>query len=497
MEMTPLFGTLKALARILRPEMRKLHAERRAARNSLSVHPENDSLDRHLEDALARLGSIDKNQEFWRKLLTGIGAAYTRPEYFEFPQVRKWLSDDRVKIDYKNLARNRFIGKDVDNNTLDRIREKYTEETGANVHGATYAISVVLAVLHASIRTVLSSGENVTIDIIKDSHTDTVEEIRGHSQEIKNELRRLSPQEDPLHGETLRKDLERIIKQRAIPGINATDEIEALIVRVQDGGSLSRAPMSDKAEAYYWAARILALDEKKADQVRSHLNLYKKILPHHDPSKAVYIEAWLDEAAGRTQDAIKILSALDTSDARTSLLTLLSKRDGNASALDWLANNEPYAHTLLSPAGWRNAAGMMAKEGRWQEAIDLLSNLPEKIFTSFPDLFFVKGLLHASFLLPELIRPRLFGQFYVNFKADAQEGRAATEHRTQAVQAFRQARTLLLELGAEERVHGCEYHLMWIRLTDSQQQDTALGELKEKMKDEAICSIHVGHSAKF
>ena len=484
MEITSLSAALKALARMMGPEIRKLRAERRAAQAPFSVRPENDSLDQHLEAALARLGSIDNNQEFWRKLLTGVGAAYMRPEYFEFPKVRKWLSDDQVKIDFKNLARNRFIGKNVDNNTLDRIRKKYTEETGANVHGATYAIAVVLAVLHASIRAVLSSGENVTLDIIKDSHTDTVEKIRGHSQEIKNELRRLSPQEDPLHGETLRKELERIIKRRAIPGINAADEIEALIAKIQNEGSLARAPVSDKAEVYYWAARILALDEKKVDQARSYLHSYTNALPHYDTHKVRYIEAWLHEAEGHRQDAIKIFSDLNTPDSRTSLLILLAKRDGNAVALDWLAENKPYTETLLSPAGWRNAAGMMAEEGRWQEAIDLLSNLTEEIFTSFPDLFFVKGLLHASFLLPKPVRPRLFGQSYVDFKADAQEGKAATEHRTQAVLAFQKARKLLLELEVEERALGCEYHLMWIRLTDSQQQDAALIELKEKMKDE-------------
>ena len=483
MEITAVPAALKALARVMGPEIRKLRAERRAAQAPISVRPENDSLDKQLEDALARLGSIDENQEFWQKLLAEIGAAYTRPVYFEFSQIRNWLSDEQVKSDLKNLARERFIGKNTDNDTLNRIREKYTEMTGVGAYGATYAIPVVLAVLHASVRATLSPSANTITDIMRDAHTDTVEKISEHSQEIKDELRRLSPQEDPLHGETLRKGLERIIKRRAIPGIDAADEIEALIAKIQDEGSLARAPVSDKAEVYYWAARILALDEKKVDQAKSHLHSYKNALPHYDAHKVRYIDAWLHEAEGRTQDAIKIFSDLNTPDARTSLLILLDKRDGNAAALDWLAANK-HTETLLSPAGWRYAAGMMAEEGRWQESIDLLKNLSEEVFVSFPDLFFVKGLLHASFLLPELVRPRLFGQSYVDFKADTQEGEAATEHRTQAVQALQQARTLLLELEAEERAHGCEYHLMWIRLTDLQQQDTALVELKEKMKDE-------------
>ena len=499
MEITPISAALKALARMVWPEMRKLHAERREAQAPSPIRPENDSLDKQLEDALVRLGSIDDNQEFWQRLLVEIGASYTRPVYFEFPQIRKWLSDEQVKSDLKSLARERFIDKKTGNDTLNRIREKYTEITGVGDYGATYAIPIVLAVLHASVRATLSPSANILADLVKDAHADTVEKLGEQPQAIESverQLQRLSPQDDALHGEVLHEELDRIIKRRAIPGIKAADEIEALIAKIQDDGSLARATVSKKAEVYYWAARILALDEKKASRARSHLNLYKKILPHHDPSEVTYIEAWLHEAEGHRQDAITIFSDLNTPDARTSLLILLAKRDGNAAALDWLAENKPYAETLLSPAGWRYAAGMMAEEGRWQEAIDLLNNLSEDVFVSFPDLFFVKGLLHASFLLSEPVRPRLFGPFYIDFKAEAQEGEEATNHRTQSIQAFRRAHELLIALEAEERAHGCEYHLMWIRLTDPQERDEALAELTEKMNDQAYASfmLHIALS---
>ena len=499
MEITFISAALKALARMMGPEMRKLRAERRAAQAPIPVHPENDSLDKQLEDALARLGSIDDDQEFWKRLLTETGATYTRPVYFEFSQIRNWVSDDQVKADLKNLARERFIGESTDNDTLNRIREKYTEVTGVGDYGATYATAVVLAVLHASVRATLSPSGNITIDIIKDSHTATIEKISDQSQEIRgvrDELQRLSPSEDPLHGKVLRDELESIIKRRALPGINAVDEIEALVAKIRDEGSLARAPMSDKAEVYYWAARILALDEKKVGQAKSYLRSYKNAFPHYDTRKVAYIEAWLHEAEGHTQDAIEILSDLDTPDARTSLLTMLAKRDGNAAALDWLDENKPYPETLLSPLGWRNAAGMMAEERRWQEAIDLLNNLSEDVFVSFPDLFFVKGLLHASFLLPKPVRPRLFRPFSVDFKAEAQEGKAANNHRIQSIQAFRRARALLLQLEAKERAQGCEYHLMWIRLTDPQERDEALAELTERMNDGEYASfmLHIALS---
>ena len=86
--------------------------------------------------------------------------------------------------------------------------------------------------------------------------------------------------------------------------------------------------------------------------------------------------------------------------------------------------------------------------------------------------------------MPEPVRPSYFRQSYVDFKGEVQEGEVAAKHRPQSIQAFRRARELLLELGAEERAHGCDYNLMWIRLTDPQERDEALSELTEKMKDE-------------
>ena len=500
MEVSSISAALKALARMMGPEIQKLRAERRAAQAPIPVYPENDSLDKQLEDALARLGSIDDDQEFWKWLLTETSATYTRPVYFEFSQIQKWLSDDQVKSDLKNLARERFIGKSTDNDTLNRIREKYTGVTGVGDYGATYATAVVLAVLHASVRATLSPSGNIIADLVKDTHTDTVGKIGEQSQKIERvarQLQSLSPSEDPLHGKVLRDELDRIIKRRALPGINAVDEIEALVAKIRDEGSLARAPVSEKAEVYYWAARILALDEKKVDQAKSHLHSYKNTLPRYDTHKVRYIEAWLHEADGHRQDAIEIFSGLNTPDARTSLLALLAERDGNAAALDWLAENKPYTETLLSPAGWRNAAGMMAEEGRWQEGINLLKNLSETMFVSFPDLFFVKGLLHASVLLSEPVRPRLFGPFYIDFKAEAQEGEEATNHRTQSIQAFRRAHGLLLALEAEERAHGCEHHLMWIRLTDPQERDKALAELTEKMNDGEYASFMLDIALRF
>src|SRR3546814_20868443 len=97
----------------------------------------------------------------------------------------------------------------------------------------------------------------------------------------------------------------------------------------------------------------------------------------------------------------------------------------------------PYDHTLLSPIGWRNAAIMLAEEEEWQEAVDLLDALSDEMQTSFPELLFIKGVLHASFLLPEPIRPRLLRESNIDFKAETQEGEVSSRHRKRSMEIGR------------------------------------------------------------
>lgn len=468
---------LRPLANIILPIARKLRAERCAGKNPFPVQPEQDPLGQQLDAALARLGAIDDHLESWNKLLSGLGAAATRPDFFQLPSVREWLSDGQVKADFKSLARARLIGGDTDREALNRIRDKYSEATGEAKYRATYAIVVVQAVLQVSAHAALAPGEGVIAGMIRDA---TV----GHGEKldrIEAKLEQRAPAEDPLYGEKLQTELSRILSRRAIPGIKAADEIEALIARIESA-ELTRAPEADKAEAYYWAARILASDVDKAAQAKAYLETYKA-LPTVNLDNVAFIESWLNHAVGRTQDAINILSNIDTPDARTSLLILIAKRDGNTAALDWLADHQPYNHSLLSPVGWRNAVVMMAEEEQWQEAVDLLDVLPGEMQIFSPELLFIKGVIHACFLLPEPLRLRMLNEFNIDFKTETQEGEIASNHRKQAIQALLQAHELMLQLGAKDRARGCEYHMMWLRLTDPQERDAALAELKKGMAD--------------
>lgn len=125
----------------------------------------------------------------------------------------------------------------------------------------------------------------------------------------------------------------------------------------------------------------------------------------------------------------------------------------------------------------------MMEEGRWQEAGRLLALLPDETFRFYPDLFFFKGLLYASLLLPEPVRPQLLGRSFVDFRREVQEGDMARQHREAALAAFSEGKKLLLALGANERVRHFDYHMMWLKLTDFTEKNAAFDELREVMKD--------------
>src|SRR3546814_7864511 len=80
----------------------------------------------------------------------------------------------------------------------------------------------------------------------------------------------------------------------------------------------------------------------------------------------------------------------------------------------------------------------------------------------------------ASFLLPEPIRPRLLRESNIDFKAETQEGEVSSRHRKRSMEALQRGRKLMLQLGAEKRARGCDYHLMWIR---SEEHTSALQSL--------------------
>lgn len=483
MDVISLSTLLKPLAVIVRaasPYAKKMHAERSSGQSPFSRAQESDPLDKNIEGALQRLGAIQNHSKWWEELLSTISAQYTRPEFFQKPCIREWLGERQVKEDFKFLTRARLIGNNADQEILERLRQRYSDKTFDAAYQANYAIAVVRAVLIASTYSTFKDGDAVFAGMLRDASLASEQRDRTQSEKLDTITSQLLPSDDALHGKILQRELNKFLCRRGIYGCKPIDEIEALLSKTQAGMELCRAPNSDKAKVLYWVARCYVSEPDNTVKARSLINKYRDH-PCSESEDVKFLEAWLDESTGDRKEAIKKLADLDSPESRSSLLMLISKQDNDAEALSWLSDFEPYDHNLLTPIGWRNAAVILCNEKRWPEAIQLLSTLPKEIKESFPELLFIHGIVHASLLLPEPIRPQLFESPYIDFKADVQEGEEAIHNRTNAITLLQQAKSFLQQLGAVERMSGCDYHLTWLRLTDPNVHIAARNELAQNM----------------
>ena len=456
-----IIGSLRIIAKTLIPALQVLKAQRDAVRNPNEVF-DKDVLDDIFNRALINLGAIEKNEAWWRSILNEINVGYVTTEYFKHPYVVEWLSDGSVKDNFKILAREKLIGNKIKNEAeiLTEIKGRYSQITGNNSSESTCAIDSVLAVLQVTAYASLSPGEVV---------------ILKEFSKLKKELK----SEDPLHGKVLKKELDFILRRRGILGVNSREEIENLIQRLYL--DLNRSPILDRAEVYYWAAQFLATKKETISKAVEYLENYKSF-PNAEFIKVNHVQALMDATNGNTREAIQILSELDTSDTRASIFDILRRVNAN-DALDWLKTNKGRGNSLLSAYGWHNVVVTLIKERDWHGAIELLEQLTSDYFNECPELLFDKGVVYASFLLPESIRPNLLGLNMINYKIAVQEGFQIAKYRKCSIKAFTKAKNIYIELKASDRVLGCDYHLFWLQLSNPDTSSQTLVELKDRMKD--------------
>lgn len=477
----------KALAPIAKaalPLARRLHAERKAGQSPFSVSADRDPLNQRFDNALLRLGAIKENLEWWKSLLIEIKADYTRPQLFEVIAVREWLTELPVQADLKALALGRLIGQTDNQEILARLRQTYSDATGETVRSANAAIAVVVSVLLVNAYADLTPGEAMLAGMLRNSASSSEDRDQEHSEKLENILHKvgqLGPEEDPIHGATLKAALNKVLRRRAIPGIDSKEEIIGLIQRIEQG-DLDRAPKVERTELYYWAARLLAPKPEDSALTRQYLAAYKK-LSDANKEKVEIIESWLEVASGNSESAIEKLSRINTADARSSVLAIISKGQGEASIVEWLDTFQPLETSFFTAVGWRNAAAILSHQGHWGQALELLSDLPSSFTDECPEIGFLAGLLHAGYLLPTSLRQNLLNNHHVDLGIDVQERAAATEHRIQAREWFQRTHKLMLELDAKGRALGCEYWLTWLRLTDTAERAIAAVDLAQAMQE--------------
>ena len=477
MNSEPIHTLCLELASIVIPIARKLRNERRVGSNPFINAERGDHITQMFRGALDRLGNIRSNESWWKQLISNVAGKYTRPHFFEIRSVQEWIIDKQIRDDFCHLARARFLGTVYPQEVLTRIQEKYGLCTGEDTRRSNYAICVVLAVLHASIESELTPGERVVMATLRDKAI----EDRNFQTELQSALDSTVLTEDSLHTNILEQEISEIVRRRGIQGIEITEQIERLVQRATKG-DLARSSKRTQTQCLYWAARLLSSSTETIDRSRVYLEQYESS-GYAEPEEIAFIRGCNYATEGNIESAVHLHSKIDRADARTSMLRLIAKRNGNSVALEWLYEQDIANADLLTDVGWNNAVVMLTEEDRWDDAIALVNTLPQQMIESFPELLFLKGMLYACLLFPTALRKRLLQHQPLDFDSHSHEGAAALHRKRMALGLFDQAKNKFLEVGAEGRAQGCEYHMSWLRLVLNTDKEDTAKKLAMKMND--------------
>lgn len=463
------------------PHLKRLHAEKSAGENPFPALSKEDKLDELLDGALGRLGSIEQNEAFWQRLLASAQAKYTKPDLFNRPSIREWLSDPQVRTDIKDIARAHSLRTEFDPKLTDRALDALEKHTLEARKLCSNIVDITVAVLNASVAAAMTPGEAVIEGRVRDV-SQQVSKLDEKINILTDGIKPFSTQPDPLHTQELSTSLTKVISLRIVPGSDASALIDALVQRMEEGDLIRAAPAS-KADTYYWAARIVGPARSELSAFDRYFKSYTQT-KNADPEKIRFLEAERLRIEKNYAAARRAFSQIQSTDARTVMSRLILEVDGNKASIDWIESHKQPFHEVLNEVGFRNALISLAELGQWEEAIDRAAQCDSETKETYPELYFVEGVLHAAMLVPEPVRHRVLQATDDGLHIDPIEGFAANKHRAMAIELLVRARDLLHKIGGTARATACLRHLFWIRLQSPELRDMATAELRELLENQ-------------
>lgn len=134
----------------LLPMLKQRYAERSAGKSPTEVPL--SIADDVLDTALVRLGVLRPDDPLWKRCIVGLEATYVRPELFESPSVREWLSQPQVRSALKSAAEASIARSKASQQVIDQLADEYAEATGEDRRFADHPIRIVIAFLRASVQ---------------------------------------------------------------------------------------------------------------------------------------------------------------------------------------------------------------------------------------------------------------------------------------------------------------------------------------------------------
>lgn len=469
-------GASVSVFKALSPKARRLKEERAAGRAPEGVST--DLLDQYFEETLARLRSQDANEEILATAFQYIGGKLVRPDGLNSPSVRNWLAETDVSSNLKKIASQRWADDEVDpeSNELAQLLESCAHVLEGQDTSADEVINTVVAILIAGVRAALSPEGVVVVETVKGGFEKANKKIEELSDQIaQSSLTRNA--DDQIHTDAAVAALYDIKQMRIAPFFDAQLEISKLVTRIEEG-NLAGTKEIEKAEIYYWAARICVIDHNKSRNVVRFLEEVKKL----NPSRDVQIpEAWLQFHSGDFQGAINSFKSTDSPDTNTSSLSMIRTEKGLEPALDW-ARNADLGPNSLTPFGWSMIIQWAAFSGHWGDACRYVNLLSEHDYNECFGLALTAGAVLASQVFPDEFKPLVIQLQMVGHERHLLEGTeidAAREKALATVGLFLEQSTAIDE---NPQIDAGRQLYSWLRLIDEETHEDEKRNIQERMK---------------
>ncbi len=319
-----------------------------------------DSADELLDGALGRLGAVSVDDSHWDRLSNGIAAAFVRPEHFSKPHLREWISRPDANAALRRVTKARLASAPARPEDNEKLLSIYMEISGEHRSYAESNLHAAVSFLSASLVGAAKDAGNAAISQAGfGSVHDRLNAVDGKldaALAFRSNMVRGAVAEH--HGRDAKSRLDSILRRRASLGAGALDELDKLLLAINRDGEFEAAPLSLRAEALDWLARISA---SLGQLPRAEAALAELAKLGQEPSPPA--RAWTEAGRGNVDEALRLLAELDTADCRSSIFGLLRAKRGDLAALAYLDSLDGLSTETLTPAGWTNVASCLLEQG--------------------------------------------------------------------------------------------------------------------------------------
>lgn len=207
-----------------------------------------------------------------------------------------------------------------------------------------------------------------------------------------------------LIDQEISKQLEQITRSRFFGSVDSSEIAERFSARILTGDLQGGSP-SKRADALAWCARLLAFEH--TSRAEDMLN-QAKLLGSSD-ALCLISNAFIAAASGDNNGALFILSALQTSAARTAAFIVANKGDSFEECTRWLAQVGFSVDDLDADGKFQFISRCLAGQ-QWDKAIEVIGSLTDQDYHQTPTLLYTAGISHLIQATPEEFRPLLVRQ---------------------------------------------------------------------------------------